>query len=82
MEKKRNYIRDYTGDDSIAAFLAFAVEEYAVHKGIGSPEAAELLGQCRALDHLAEFYDVMHTQSRDWLMVEIDNLVNQWNKTK
>lgn len=82
MEEKRTYIRDYTGDDSIAAFLAFAVEEYAVYKGIDGQEAAERLGDSGALEHLAEFYDVMHTQSRDWLMVEIDNLVKQWNTIK
>lgn len=82
MANKRTYISDYTGDDSITAFLAFAVEEYAVHKSIKSPEASARLGESGALTHLAEFYDVMHTQSRDWLMVEIDNMVKQWDRTK
>lgn len=69
------YIRSYTGDDSIPVFLSFAIEQYKQYKGISGSKAAEVLASSGVLKHLEEFYDVLHTQSAQWLMEEIDIIV-------
>lgn len=71
------YIRSMTGDDSIPVFLAFVIEHYKRYKGITGEQSATLLSQCNVLDHLVEFYDVLHTQSEQWLMQEVDSMVNR-----
>lgn len=69
------YASDYTGDDSIPSFVAFAIEQYKHHKGISGKEAMEILSDAGALEHLAEFYDVMHQHGAKWLMEELDEMV-------
>lgn len=69
------YIDDYTGDKSIPLFLSFAIEQYKNHRGITGEEAAEILERTGVLKHLEEYFDVLHTQSAQWLIEEIDELV-------
>lgn len=71
----QTYCSTYTGDDSIPAFVAFAVEQYKHYKNISGEEAMELLSASGALEHLAEYYDVMHTQGVKWLLAEMDDLI-------
>lgn len=69
------YISDYMGDDSIPIFVSFAIEQYKHHKGISGQEAMKILSDAGVLEHLVEFYDVMHQHGARWLMEEIDYLV-------
>ncbi len=69
------YASDYTGDDSIPVFLAFSIEQYKHHKGISGEEAMSRLSEAGVLEHLADFYDVMHQHGARWLMQEIDEMV-------
>lgn len=69
------YSSAYTGDDSIPVFVSFAIEQYKHHKGISGDEAMQTLSDAGVLEHLEEFYDVMHQHGAKWLMEEIDNLV-------
>ena len=71
------YAADYTGDDSIAVFVAFAIEQYKHRKGISGERAMEILSEAEVLEHLAEYYDVMHQHGAEWLMEEIDSLVER-----
>lgn len=74
------YVSAYTGDDSIPLFLSFAIEQYKHYKKISGEEAAEMLSQTGVLQHLQDNYEVLHTQSSQWLMEEIDEMVNNNNK--
>lgn len=74
------YASDYTGNDSIPAFVAFAIEQYKHHRGISGEAAMEILSNAGVLEHLAEFYDVMHQHGAEWLMEEIDDIVEKTNK--
>lgn len=69
------YSSAYSGDDSIPVYVAFAIEQYKHHKGISGEEAMEILSEAGVLEHLAEFYDVMHQHGAKWLMEEIDHLM-------
>lgn len=71
----KTYVDAYNGDDSIPVFVAFAIEQYKNNKGISGEEAARILDENGILDHLAEYYDVLHTQSAQWLVKEMDDII-------
>ncbi len=78
--KTATYNTAYTGDDSIPVFVSFAIEQYKKHKGISGREAMETLSNAGVLEHLVEFYDILHQHGSQWLMQEIDEmLANQKN---
>jgi len=58
-------------------FVSFCIEQFKVHRGISGEEASELLFSSGVADYLIENYDVLHTQSRQWLMEEIEERLNQ-----
>ena len=58
-------------------FVAFCIEQFKQHRNIGGEEAAELLFSNRVTDYLSDNYEVLHTQSRQWLMEEMDERLNQ-----
>lgn len=79
-ENKPIYSSSYNGDDSIPVFVAFAIEQYKHHKGISGYEAMQILSDAGVIEHLQEFYDVMHQQGSKWLMEEIDHLIEARSK--
>ena len=60
-----------------AAFVSFCIEQYAKAKGIATDEAANLLEQYGITEHFCKFYDVLHTQGGQWLVEEIDEMINR-----
>lgn len=74
-DNSKIYASDYTGDDSIPVFVSFAIEQYKHHKGISGEEAMEILSEAGVLEHLEEFYDVMHQHGEKWLLQEINEMV-------
>lgn len=81
-QKRRTYASDYTGDDSIPAFIAYAIEEFKHHRGISGKEAMEILSNAGALEHLEKYYDVLHQHGEIWLMQELDEFVAIREKLK
>lgn len=79
-DNSKIYASDYTGDDSIPTFVAFAVEQYKHRKGISGEEAMAILSEAGVLEHLVEFYDVMHQHGAEWLVEEIEEMVSQNKK--
>ncbi len=78
----KTYVDTYTGDESVPMFLTFAIEQYKNYKGISGEEAAAILTESGVLSHLAEYFDVLHTQSAQWLMAEIEEMVVNHNNVK
>lgn len=62
-------------DQDIAYFLSFCIEQYKTDKGISGSESAEVLARYGVLDYLADHYEVLHTQSRQWLLEDIDDFI-------
>ena len=79
-EDKQIYSSSYNGDDSIPVFVSFAIEQYKHHKGISGYEAMQILSDAGVIEHLEEFYDVMHQHGSKWLMEEIDHLIEARSK--
>ena len=59
-----------------AYFLSFCIEQYKNEKHLSGKEAAEVLERYGVLDYLAEHYEMLHTQSRQWLMEDIDEFIS------
>lgn len=59
----------------IAYFLSFCVEQYKNEKGISGVEAMQTLDNYGVLEYLSEHYEPLHTQSRQWLLAEIDEFI-------
>lgn len=62
-------------EDTIPLFLSFCIEQYKVHKSISGKQAMELLSASGTLDYLESNYEVLHTQSPQWLIEEIDEYI-------
>ena len=69
MAKKAKFEKD------IALFVAFCIEEYGAAKGMSGEQALDLFSKYGLVDYLSEYYDVLHTQGRQWLIEEIDEYI-------
>ena len=62
-------------EKNIALFVAFCIEEYGAAKGVSGEQVLDLFSKYGLVDYLSEFYDVLHTQGRQWLIEEIDEYI-------
>lgn len=58
-------------------FLAFCIEQYKVAKGMDGADVARLFFENGVASYLSDNFEVLHTQSRQWLMEEIDEMLQQ-----
>lgn len=61
----------------IAYFISFCIEQYMNEKNINEDEVMSIFSENNILDYLNEHYEVLHTQSRQWLIAEIDEIINK-----
>ena len=64
----------------IAYFISFCIEQYKNEKNINEDEVSSIFSENNILDYLNEHYEVLHTQSRQWLIAEIDEIINESKK--
>lgn len=60
----------------IAYFVSFCIEQYKTAKGLNGEDALKVLDTYGVLDYLSEHYEPLHTQSRQWILADIDNFIN------
>ena len=60
----------------IAYFLSFCTEQYKNEKHLLGKDAMDVLERYGVLDYLAEHYEMLHTQSCQWLMEDIDEYIS------
>lgn len=60
-----------------AMFVSFCIEQYAKAKNMATEEVSKLFGYNGITEHFCEFYDVLHTQGSQWLVEEIDKMINE-----
>ena len=63
-----------------AMFLSFCIEQYAKAKNLATEDVVDMFEQCGISEHFCEFYDVLHTQGGQWLVEEIDEMINRRKK--
>ena len=59
----------------IAYFVSFCIEQYKNAKHLTSAEAIDLLSHYQVLEYLEGHYDVLHTQSHQWILEDIDEFI-------
>lgn len=66
----------------ITYFISFCIEQYKMHTSKSGAEVIELFNHYGVDTYLLENYEVLHTQSRQWLMEEIDEFIQIRKETK
>ena len=59
----------------IAYFVSFCIEQYKNAKHLTGAEAMQLLDKYKVLDYLSEHYEILHTQSRQWILEDIEDFI-------
>lgn len=62
-------------DKDIALFVAFCIEEYGAAKGMSGEQVLDLFSRYGVTDYLSKCFEPLHTQSRQWLIDEIDEFI-------
>lgn len=60
----------------IAYFVSFCIEQYKNAKGITGEEAMNTLDRYGVLEYLEENFEILHTQSYQWILEDIDEFIN------
>ncbi len=63
-----------------AQFVSFCIEQYAKAKNTATEDVVNLFEQYGITEHFCEYYDVLHTQGHNWLIEEIDEMINNRKK--
>ena len=62
-------------EKDIAFFVAFCIEEYRAAKKMTGKQAIDLFTKYGVTDYLSKCFKPLHTQSRQWLIAEIDDFI-------
>ncbi len=62
-------------DIDIAYFVSFCIEQYKKHIKLKGETVSKLFFKNDVVDYLSANYDILHTQSSQWLIEEIDNFL-------
>lgn len=60
----------------MAYFLSFCIEQYKNAHRLSGGDAMAVLDRYGVLEYLADHYDTLHTQSRQWLLEDIDEFIS------
>lgn len=66
----------------IAYFVSFCIEEYKVHISATGSEVMNLFEQYGVTEYLSDNFEVLHTQSHQWLLEDIDEFIRQRKKER
>ena len=58
-------------------FLTFCIEQFQQSRGITGAEASEIIFSSGIAEYLTDNFEVLHTQSRQWLMEEIEERLKE-----
>ncbi len=70
----KNATMDMKNQD-IAYFLSFCIEQYKNAKGMNGAEVLETFAKYGVLDYLNNHFEILHTQSRQWILEDIDEYI-------
>ena len=59
-----------------AYFVSFCIEQYKNAKGMTGEEAMNTLDRYGVLEYLEENFEILHTQSYQWILEDIDEFIN------
>ena len=60
----------------IAYFLSFCIEQYKEAKHLPGTEVARIFDQYGVMEYLERHFEPLHSQSRQWILEDIDEFIN------
>ena len=58
-------------------FLTFCIEQFKQSRGITGAKASEIIFSSGIAEYLTDNFEALHTQSRQWLMEEIEERLKE-----
>lgn len=62
-------------DVDIAYFISFCIEQYKTKHHLSGEEAISLFEKYGVLSYLSDNFEILHTQSRQWMLEEIEDYI-------
>lgn len=59
----------------IAYFLSFCIENYKTHIGMPGDAVMDLFDKNGVSEYLIDNFEVLHTQSPEWILADIDEYI-------
>ena len=56
-------------------FIVFCIKVYKADKNLSGKDVYELFKNKGVLEYLEDGYDILHTQGKDWIINDIDELL-------
>lgn len=60
----------------VSYFISFCIEQYKNLKGLDATTVVDLFQKNGILEYLNEHFEVLHTQSHQWILEEIEEIIN------
>ena len=60
----------------IAYFVSFCIEQYKTSKNLNGEQALAELQTYGVIEYLESSFEPLHTQSRQWILEDIDEFIN------
>ena len=60
----------------IGYFLSFCIEQYKNSKDMDGAEVIDTFEKYDVIDYLNTHFGILHTQSRQWILEDIDEYIN------
>ena len=64
----------------ISYFISFCIEQYMKEKGMNEEDVLGTFSAYGVLEYLNEHFEVLHTQSRQWLVADIEDFIKKKRK--
>ena len=61
----------------ITYFISFCIEQYMNEKGFDEDKVVAIFSEYEVFDYLKDNFDVLHTQSRQWLIADIEEFISK-----
>lgn len=74
-KEKRLKKQSQNNTASVLLFLTFCLENYKDYKNLDAEQALFTFNQYNVLEYLEEVFEMLHTQSKEYIMSEIDNYI-------
>ena len=62
-------------NNNVSYFVAFCIEQYKHAHNISGREAMRMLNSYGVLDYLVEHFEILHTQSKQWIWEDIEEFI-------
>jgi hypothetical protein len=63
-------------DSKIYKFIIFCLEHYRIFRQISAMQTLLLFRRTGVFQYLAEGYDVLHTQGKEYIIADIEDFIN------